>query len=226
MVILLPGLVLLAFVSSQTGFSLHSRYALPALPFFFLWTSKVGRAFRNVRRRDPNESGKRLERPQGYRTVRVLTIVLTAWSTLSVLSVYPNSISYFNELAAVIPTSGTERPTIPRVQKSHRLSSWYKTLVSAGPINGPRHLLDRRRRMRQRLRLGSRRRAAPLRDPRRAASRRVRRPRAGRRARDARKRTRVSPVRRRRRLAEPERITLSKSPPALAARDMSTGRIR
>lgn len=142
MVILLPGLVLLAFVSSQTGFSLHSRYALPALPFFFLWTSKVGRAFRNVRRRDPNESGKRLERPQGYRTVRVLTIVLTAWSTLSVLSVYPNSISYFNELAAVIPTSGTERPKIPRVQKSHRLSSWYKTLVSAGPINGPRHLLD------------------------------------------------------------------------------------
>jgi hypothetical protein len=36
MVILLPGIVLLAFISSQTGFSVHSRYIIPALPFFFI----------------------------------------------------------------------------------------------------------------------------------------------------------------------------------------------
>ncbi|MDO5577054.1 MAG: glycosyltransferase family 39 protein, partial [Fibrobacter sp.] len=46
--ILLPGIVLLAFVSSQPGFSVHSRYAIPAIPFFFIWTSKVGRAFTGI----------------------------------------------------------------------------------------------------------------------------------------------------------------------------------
>ena len=44
-VVLVPGLMLLIFVSSQTGFSVHSRYIIPALPFLFVWTSKVGRVF-------------------------------------------------------------------------------------------------------------------------------------------------------------------------------------
>jgi hypothetical protein len=66
MVILLPGITLLVFVSSQTGFSVHSRYIIPALPFFFIWISKVGKAFS-------------LKRP----VVATLTSVLLAWSVLS-----------------------------------------------------------------------------------------------------------------------------------------------
>lgn len=45
MILLAPFVVILVFVSSQTGFSIHSRYVIPALPFMFVWTSKVGRAF-------------------------------------------------------------------------------------------------------------------------------------------------------------------------------------
>jgi hypothetical protein len=81
MVILLPGITLLAFVSSQTGFSVHSRYVIPALPFFFIWISKVGRAIS-------------WKRP----VFSTITTVLLLWSVGSSLWVYPHSISYFNEL--------------------------------------------------------------------------------------------------------------------------------
>ena len=82
MVILLPGLVLLVFVSSQTGFSVHSRYVIPALPFFFIWISKVGKAVS-------------WKRP----VLSTIAIGLLLWSVSSSLSFYPHSISYFNELA-------------------------------------------------------------------------------------------------------------------------------
>ena len=45
MVVLVPVVAILVFVSSQTGFSVHSRYIIPALPFLFVWMSKVGRVF-------------------------------------------------------------------------------------------------------------------------------------------------------------------------------------
>ncbi len=43
MVLLLPAAVLFVFVSSQTGFSRHFRYVLPAFPFLFIWISKIAR---------------------------------------------------------------------------------------------------------------------------------------------------------------------------------------
>ena len=124
MVILLPGIVLLVFVSSQTGFSIHSRYIIPALPFFFIWMSKVGKALT-------------LKRP----IVATLTAILLTWSVASSLWVYPHSISYFNELAAVLPTpEDTNYPKPVETQKTF----WQKTksVLNAGPMNGPRHLLD------------------------------------------------------------------------------------
>ena len=45
MIAIAPFFALLAGVSSQTGFSVHSRYVIPALPFLFIWASKVGRSF-------------------------------------------------------------------------------------------------------------------------------------------------------------------------------------
>ena len=86
MVVLAPGLAILIFVSSQTGFSIHSRYVVPALPFFFVWASKVGRVF---------------EMQPCTRKRQVLAVVVVmalAWSVTSSLWVYPHSLSYFNEL--------------------------------------------------------------------------------------------------------------------------------
>ncbi|NQT13208.1 MAG: glycosyltransferase family 39 protein [Planctomycetes bacterium] len=85
MVVLAPLLAILAFVSSQTGFSIHSRYVIPALPFLFIWTSKVARAFEMS--------------PLTRRRVAMATMVGGAltWSVGSSLAVYPHSLSYFNE---------------------------------------------------------------------------------------------------------------------------------
>ena len=45
MLVLVPFVAILVVCQfSQTGFSVHSRYILPALPFLFVWTSKVGKS--------------------------------------------------------------------------------------------------------------------------------------------------------------------------------------
>lgn len=77
-----PAVVILTFVSSQTGFNHHLRYVLPAFPFVFIWASKVGRA---------------VELRQ-WRTGAVAAGLL-GWAAVSSLWVYPHSLSYFNELA-------------------------------------------------------------------------------------------------------------------------------
>jgi hypothetical protein len=121
MIILLPGIVLLVFVSSQTGFSVHSRYIIPALPFFFIWISKVGKSFQ-------------LKRP----VVATLASVLLVWSVFSSLWVYPHSLSYFNELAAILPTPEDKNyPKPTESPKTFRQKT--KWILDAGPRNGPRH---------------------------------------------------------------------------------------
>jgi hypothetical protein len=94
-VVLVPGLVLLILVSSQTGFSVHSRYAIPLLPFLFIWTSKAGRLFE--------------VRPSARKSPRLATAVAAAlaWSITSSLWAYPHSLSYFNELVGG-PKHGAE----------------------------------------------------------------------------------------------------------------------
>lgn len=78
----LPALAILAAASSQTGFSHHFRYVLPMAPFVFIATGKLA----------------------GYICWKTwkrgaLVITLLGWSVISSLSVYPHSLSYFNELA-------------------------------------------------------------------------------------------------------------------------------
>lgn len=79
--LLVPAVGVLALVSSQTGFSDHVRYTVPALPFLFVWVSKLGRAF--ARRN---------------RLVACAAGVGTLATTIGSLGVYPHSLSYFNEL--------------------------------------------------------------------------------------------------------------------------------
>lgn len=80
MVLLLPAVVLFLFVSSQTGFSRHFRYVLPAFPFVLIWIGKVACAAQ----RKP-------------RTIGVLVVGAMIWSAASSLWIYPHSMSYFNE---------------------------------------------------------------------------------------------------------------------------------
>lgn len=124
MVVLLPGVVILVFVSGQSGFSIHSRYIIPALPFFFIWIGKVGKAISR-------------ERPAFSATVATFLF----WSVCSSLWVYPHSISYFNGLSAILPTiHDAEYPEPPITPK--KFCERMKGLLDAGPLNGPRHLLD------------------------------------------------------------------------------------
>lgn len=139
MLILLPFIVLLILISSQTGFSIHSRYILPALPFLFVWISKVGQAF---------TKGKLALCPRSTKVVRGLTVFFLGWMVLSSLWIYPHSLSYFNELAAVLPTPEDKNDPEQIVKKAEAggslLRAPFKILdafFTAGPKNGPRHLL-------------------------------------------------------------------------------------
>ena len=80
-VLLAPGVAILLFVSSQTGFSRHVRYVLAILPFVFIWISQLARA--DLFRR---------------RLGAQVAVAAVAWSIASSLFVFPHSLSYFNEL--------------------------------------------------------------------------------------------------------------------------------
>jgi hypothetical protein len=112
-VLLAPAMVILVFVSSQTGFSEHMRYVLPCFPFVFIW---IGRLARVLDR--PWWSSKRPSPPaplprggEGRIDARWVLAGLSAaalvWSIGSSLWVYPHSLSYFNELVGG-PMGGPE----------------------------------------------------------------------------------------------------------------------
>lgn len=87
-VVLLPAMALLVFVSLQANSGGHLRYVLPVFPFLFVWTSRVGKFL--------------------GRQHRIVTGIVTAsliWSISNSLWFYPHSLSYFNELAGG-PTGG------------------------------------------------------------------------------------------------------------------------
>lgn len=82
LVIYLPALAIMGFVSSQTGFTHHLRYVLPVIPLLILGSSKV----------------MALAQPR-YRFIRLVAVLLAGWGVVSSCWVYPRSLSYFNELA-------------------------------------------------------------------------------------------------------------------------------
>ncbi|MCP4541061.1 MAG: glycosyltransferase family 39 protein [Chloroflexi bacterium] len=136
MVVLVPGLVIFIFVSSQTGFSVHSRYILPALPFLSIWISKVGRASAIEVQKD---------HPRSTKYVRVMTVIMLGWTIASSLWAYPHSLSYFNELAVMIRTPhDADYPTPIPSSAAENKTAWQKnqSALDAWPHSGPRHLLD------------------------------------------------------------------------------------
>lgn len=119
-VLLVPAVVLILFVSSQTGFSRHFRYMLPAFPLLFIWISQLA----PVAIRHP-------------RTLGVLVVGLLTWSAASSLWVYPHSMSYFNELAGG-PTRGDKYlldSNLDWGQDAFYLARWREEHPEAVPLN-------------------------------------------------------------------------------------------
>lgn len=81
-VLLIPAIAIIALVSSQTGINRYLRYVLPALPFLYVFASRVGAAFESA--------------PPPY---RILCGVALTSAILSSLSIYPHSMSYFSLVA-------------------------------------------------------------------------------------------------------------------------------
>ena len=130
----LPGLTIFLFVSSQRGFSVHSRYILPALPFFFVAVSRLGLAF------SPNESGKFGSPKSKGKALRFATIVCGLWTIVSFASAYPDELAYFNELAALIPTPLAEKA--PLAPLNVNVGAKIRGILNPGLAHGRRHLID------------------------------------------------------------------------------------
>ncbi len=118
LIIIVPFMALLALMMSQTGFSIHPRYLLPALPFFYLFVSRMGKAF-----------------VLKQRVFQLVTVSCLVWMTASSLWSYPYSMSYFNEILPV-----TERPklllgsNIDWGQNAYFLKHWLEKHPEASPI--------------------------------------------------------------------------------------------
>lgn len=109
-ILLLPALVIFTVVSSKTGINEHMRYVLPAFPYMFIAISKIAK---------PNcltSTETRLK----YRPLRIVkecrvvfhfstlfASILISWLISSSLSIYPHSLSYFNEFIRG-PLNGSE----------------------------------------------------------------------------------------------------------------------
>jgi hypothetical protein len=80
--LLMPGVIVFALVSSQTRMNHHFRYVMPALPVLFIFASKV------IAAKVPFQAW-----------FRAWATMLVAWALISTYSFYPYTIGYFNELA-------------------------------------------------------------------------------------------------------------------------------
>ena len=120
LVLLLPGVAVIGFVSSQTGFNHHLRYVLPGLPFLFIW---AGRAVAYA----------------GPFAIpwRIAAGVAVAVASVSSLSVYPHSLSYFHELSGG-PTRGSEHLVDSNIdwgQDLLHLKEWYDQHPDSRPLH-------------------------------------------------------------------------------------------
>lgn len=132
-IVVLSGFfAILSLISNQSGFSVHSRYVIPALPFLFIWTGKVAQIFQTQ------------WETIAQKATAKLVLVALAWSTVSALSIYPYNLSYFNELTTFIPLPA-DTPAPPWLEKKtprSNILSLIHSALTAGARHGARHLLD------------------------------------------------------------------------------------
>jgi hypothetical protein len=109
LLLITPGIAILALVSSQSGFSTHVRYAIPALPYLLIWCGKLLETERaalqpwilycGVQDVNPTDQGKASYGRAWTRTPRLwLAVLCLTVTVLESLSAYPHSISFFSFL--------------------------------------------------------------------------------------------------------------------------------
>ncbi len=125
-ILLLPLAVILFLISWQDGFSVHSRYVLPLLPFLLIWTSKLGRWFES---QDFTTSFTTL-------LLRFIVVILMMWGTFSSLLAFPHSMSYFNEFVGGSANGGRYLlgSDLDWGQDVYYLQHWQKTHSAARPL--------------------------------------------------------------------------------------------
>jgi 4-amino-4-deoxy-L-arabinose transferase-like glycosyltransferase len=138
-VLLAPAVTVFVLVSSQTGFNHHLRYVLPVFPFVFIWISKVGKVFERPGRNtlSPALSAGEKGKPWRMWAMRGAVAGALGWSVVSSLSVYPHSLSYFNELVGG-PKGGHWHLGSSNVdwgQDLLYLNEWYEEHPQARPLH-------------------------------------------------------------------------------------------
>jgi hypothetical protein len=114
-----PALAVIGLVSSQTGFTIHYRYMMPALPFLFIGISKVARAFVVQRKK-----------------LAVIVGVLAITLFMESLWAFPHSLSFFNG-AVGGPPKGPEYLVDSNTdwgQDLFYLRSWQEAHPEAEPL--------------------------------------------------------------------------------------------
>lgn len=99
LVLAIPMLTLFLVVSSQTGFSLHARYIIPLLPFFYIGISRAGKVFLTTEDTENLEGAAKKPRIL-FSVTSVLSVVIILSLLAGIASslyVYPHSMSYENE---------------------------------------------------------------------------------------------------------------------------------
>ncbi|MBC7965039.1 MAG: hypothetical protein H7Z17_03855 [Fuerstia sp.] len=117
-ILLLPAVLVFALVSRETGFNHHVRYVIPALPFLFVFASRLS-VF-----------------AERSRVVRYCVHALVAWQLASVLWYSPHWLSYFNEIAGG-PENGDQwllSSNIDWGQDLINLKTWQEQHSEAEPL--------------------------------------------------------------------------------------------
>jgi hypothetical protein len=128
--LLMPGIVILTFVSSQTGMNEHMRYVLPIFPFFIIWIGRIVPCLQAC-----------FHHELRYATFRrslggTIATAGLCWSVGSSLFYYPHSLSYFNELIGG-PKNGWKYLTNSNIdwgQDMLQLKRWVDSHPEAKPL--------------------------------------------------------------------------------------------
>ncbi|MDR0610484.1 MAG: glycosyltransferase family 39 protein [Planctomycetaceae bacterium] len=132
-IILLPLIIFFVFVSSQTGISAHPRYVIPVLPMIFIFSSKI------FSRKVKIFGTKILQKNRSIKMIQILRIVpkiFLVWSVISSLSVYPHSLSYFNEIIGntINEPKYLLGSCIDWGQDEYELRDWFRQHPEAKPL--------------------------------------------------------------------------------------------
>lgn len=117
--LIVPCILVFGLVSTQTGLNRHFRYVLPCFPYAFIFCSRVANSLRF-----------------GHLRFAGVCSMAFAWSICSSLSVYPHSLSYFNEVAGG-PLGGPKHLAVSNTdwgQDLLELKTWYVNHPKANPF--------------------------------------------------------------------------------------------